>query len=109
MAVWNTINLTDIKPDRCDAEYFRMDYQDNLSFLKKTGKTHKLGRLFGHVNRGSQPSYSSSGTIKALRSVNVGFMNFNETRQEYVTDGFFGANNRGQVQKNDVLITSTGK
>lgn len=108
MAVWNTVNLTDIKPDRFDAEYFRKDYQDNLSYLKKTGDTHNLGRLFKHVNRGSQPLYSNNGTIKALRSVNVGFMNFNETRQEYVTDSFFEANNRGQVQKEDVLITSTG-
>jgi len=108
MAVWNTIKLTDIKPDRCDAEYFRKDYQDNISFLKKTGDACNLGRLFNHINRGSQPSYSNNGTIKALRSVNVGFMNFNETRQEYVTKSFFESNNRGQVQKEDVLITSTG-
>lgn len=108
MAVWNTINLTDIRPDRCDAEYFRKDYQDNLSDLKKTGSTYNLGRLFNHINRGSQPLYANNGTIKALRSVNVGFMNFNETRQEYVTDSFFETNNRGQVQKDDILITSTG-
>jgi type I restriction enzyme S subunit len=108
MAVWNTVNLTDIKPDRFDAEYFRKDYQDNLSYLKTTGDTCNLGRLFNHINRGSQPLYSDNGTIKALRSVNVGFMNFNETRQEYVTDSFFETNNRGQVQKKDVLITSTG-
>ncbi len=108
MAVWNTVNLTEIKPDRFDAEYFRKDYQDNLSYLNKTGGTYNLGRLFNHINRGSQPSYAIDGTIKALRSVNVGFMNFNETRQEYVTDSFFEANNRGQVQRDDVLITSTG-
>ena len=108
MAVWNTVNLTDIKPDRFDAEYFRKDYQDNLSYLKKTGDTYKFSRLFKYIKRGSQPLYSNNGTIKALRSVNVGFMNFNETRQEYVTDSFFDTNNRGQVQKEDVLITSTG-
>ena len=108
MAVWNTVNLTDIKPDRFDAEYFRKDYQDNLSYLKTTGHTYTLGRLFNHIKRGSQPLYANNGTIKALRSVNVGFMNFNETRQEYVTDSFFDTNNRGQVQKEDVLITSTG-
>lgn len=108
MAVWNTINLTDIKPDRCDAEYFRKDYQDNISYLKTTGEIYNLGHLFNHINRGSQPLYSNNGSIKALRSVNVGFMNFNETRQEYVTESFFEANNRGQVQKEDILITSTG-
>lgn len=108
MAVWNTINLTDIKPDRCDAEYFRKDYQDNIANIKSTGNTFLLGRLFGHNNRGSQPSYSKKGDVKVLRSVNVGFMDFKETRQEYVTDAFFRANTRGQVQKDDILITSTG-
>ena len=108
MGVWNTIDLTAIKPDRFDAEYFRKDYQDNIEILKRTGPTTSLGRLFSYVNRGTQPEYSSKGTIKALRSVNVGFMNFNETRQEYVTKGFFDLSNRGQVQKDDILITSTG-
>ncbi len=108
MAVWNTINLTDIKPDRCDAEYFRKDYKENIEYLNSTGNTTTLGRLFGHINRGSQPEYSPDGVYKALRSVNVGFMNFNETRQEYVTKSFYDLNNRGKVQKDDVLITSTG-
>ena len=108
MAVWNTINLTDIKPDRCDAEYFRKDYKENIAYLKSTGNTTTLGRLFGHINRGSQPEYSPKGIYKALRSVNVGFMSFNETRQEYVTKAFYDFNNRGKVQKDDILITSTG-
>jgi len=108
MAVWNTINLSDIKPDRCDAEYFRKDFQDNINYLEKTGKTTSLRKLFAYINRGSQPEYSPNGVFKALRSVNVGFMNFNETRQEYVTEVFYENNNRGKVQKDDVLITSTG-
>jgi hypothetical protein len=108
MAVWNKIKLSDIHPDRVDAEYFRKDYQDTLSFLKRTGVTLSFGRLFKYINRGNQPFYHKEGTIKALRSVNVGFMNFNETRQEYVTDDFFKNSNRGKVQKDDVLITSTG-
>jgi len=108
MAIWNTIKLSDIKPDRFDAEYFRKDYQDNIDYLKSTGPVHKLGRLFNYINRGSQPAYSIHGKLKALRSVNVGFMNFNETRQEYVTEEFYNNSNRGKVQKDDVLITSTG-
>lgn len=108
MAVWNMINLSDIHPDRFDAEYFRKDYQDTLTILKKTGTTYSFGRLFKYINRGSQPLYHKDGTIKALRSVNIGFMNFNETRQEYVTQQFLKSNNRGKVEKDDVLITSTG-
>lgn len=108
MAIWNTIQLSDIHPDRCDAEYFRKDYQDNLNSLENTGDTINLGKLFKYINRGTQPLYNKKGTLKALRSVNVGFMNFNETRQEYVTEEFFAINTRGKVQKDDVLITSTG-
>lgn len=108
MAIWNITQLSEIKPDRCDAEYFRKDYLENINLLKKTGNVVSLGRLFKYVNRGTQPQYCSSGTIKALRSVNVGFMSFNETRQEYVTEDFCENSNRGLVQKDDILITSTG-
>lgn len=108
MAVWNTIQLSDIHPDRFDAEYFRKDYQDNIALLKETGETTSIGRLFKYNLRGNQPQYHKNGTIKALRSVNVGFMNFNETRQEFVTEEFFKQSSRGKVQKDDILITSTG-
>lgn len=108
MAIWNTINLSEIKPDRFDAEYFRKDYQDNIDYLESTGPVQYLGKLFKYINRGSQPEYSNYGTLKALRSVNIGFMNFNEKRQEYVTEEFYNNSNRGKVQKDDVLITSTG-
>lgn len=108
MAIWNTIKLSEIHPDRFDAEYFRKDYKSNLELLETTGETIALGKLFKYINRGSQPLYNKKGTLKALRSVNVGFMNFNETRQEYVTEDFFAINTRGKVQKDDVLITSTG-
>jgi len=108
MAIWNTIQLSEIHPDRFDAEYFRKDYKYNIEFLGTTGETIALGKLFKYVNRGTQPLYNKKGTLKALRSVNVGFMSFNETRQEYVTEDFFAINTRGKVQKDDVLITSTG-
>lgn len=108
MAVWNTIQLSDIHPDRFDAEYFRKDYQDNIALLKETGETTSIGKLFKYNLRGNQPHYHKNGTIKALRSVNVGFMNFNETRQEFVTEEFFKQSSRGKVQKDDILITSTG-
>lgn len=108
MAIWNTIKLSEIHPDRFDAEYFRKDYKSNLELLETTGETITLGKLFKYINRGTQPLYNKKGTLKALRSVNVGFMNFNETRQEYVTEDFFTINTRGKVQKDDILITSTG-
>lgn len=108
MAVWNTINLKDIKSDRFDADYFREDYIENINLLKKGGTFVTLGNSFKYIKRGMQPKYSDNGTIKVLRSVNVGFLSFNETRQEYVTRAHLTNNFRGIVEKNDVLITSTG-
>jgi hypothetical protein len=89
MAVWNTVNLTDIRPDRCDAEYFRKDYKENLKFLEKTGATTTLGRLFKKIERGEKPEYQEVGPIPVLRSVNIRELGFNDTRQEYVTDSFY--------------------
>ena len=108
MAVWNEVQYSNINLDRFDAEYFRKDFEENLSFLQKTGSCRRLGTLFSYIKRGSQPKYNENGTIRVLRSVNVGFMNFNKTRQEYVTQQFLNTNARGGVEKNDILVTSTG-
>ena len=108
MAVWNILNLKQIRTDRFDAEYFRPDYQSNLNNLKSTGEVTSIGRLFKFNKRGTQPSYSENGKVKVLRSVNVGNLTFNETRQEYITKVFYDLTSRGHVQKDDILITSTG-
>lgn len=102
------INYSMINQDRFDSEYFRPDYLNTIELLKNTGKTTTLGKLFKLIQRGSQPIYSELGTIRVLRSVNVGKMSFNDKRQEYVTDRFFDSQTRGKVNYNDILITSTG-
>lgn len=108
MAVWNKINLTDIRPDRCDAEYYRKDYENNLETLKSTGDTVTLGKLFKIVDRGDKADYQVVGPIPVLRSVNVRGLGYNDTRQEYVTEKFYKERKRGQVLKDDIIITSTG-
>lgn len=108
MATYSIINFSQIKSDRLDAEFFKAEYVERNEFLKKTGNISTLGRLFKHIQRGSQPEYNENGTIKVLRSVNVGFLSFNETRQEYVTENFLNKSEKGTVRKNDILITSTG-
>ncbi len=97
-----------IDQDRFDAEYFKPEYLQNIKTLKSTGSTTTLGKIFHLIQRGTQPIYSTKGTIKVLRSVNVGNLSFNEKRQEYVTRSFFNSQTRGKVQLNDILITSTG-
>lgn len=108
MATWNVIKYTDIKPDRFDAEYYSKKFIDNIIKLSNTGDVVSIGKLFNYINRGGRPAYNLNGTVKVLRSVNVGFMSFNDIRQEYVTSTFFRETRKGQVYKNDILITSTG-
>lgn len=108
MAICSTINLSEIRPDRFDAEYFSKSYKDNLQLLEKTGNVSTLGRLFAKVDRGDKAEYRTVGPIPVLRSVNVRTLGFNDTRQEYVTDEYFIKKPRGRVIKDDIIITSTG-
>ena len=108
MAVWNTISYSEIHPDRFDAEYHSKLFKENINLLESLGNTVTIGQLFKLIKRGDQPQYDVNGTVKVLRSVNVGFMTFNDTRQEYVTVGFLNKSSKGQVRQDDILITSTG-
>lgn len=107
MAVWNTINYTDIRPDRFDAEFFEPLYRENIKVLT-SGQSSRLGDLFAIVNRGEKAEYRPSGDIPVLRSVNIRELSFNDQRQEYVSNEYYNKRSRGQVHKGDILITSTG-
>lgn len=108
MAKFTTIQLSEIRPDRFDAEYFRKDYIILIEALKNTGEATTLGKMFKLINRGEKPEYSSKGIIPVLRSVNIRNLGFNNTRQEYVTESYYNSKKNGQVIINDILITSTG-
>lgn len=108
MAVWNSINYTDIRPDRFDAEYFQPLYRINLKELKSTSGCIQLGELFAVIDRGEKAEYVASGTIPVLRSVNIRELSFNDQRQEFVSKEYFDKKAKGQVKKGDILITSTG-
>ncbi len=108
MATWNTVNLSEIRLDRFDAEYFRKDYKKNIEYLKSTGEVTTLRRLFKTIDRGSKAEYKEFGSIPVLRSVNVRALAFNDTRQEYVSQEYYDLNPKGQVFKDDIIITSTG-
>lgn len=108
MGTWNIINLSDIRPDRADAEYFHIDYSENIEKLSLTGKITTIGRVFKKVERGEKAMYLKEGPIPVLRSVNIRELNFNEIRQEYVSTEYHADKTRGHVLKDDILITSTG-
>lgn len=108
MAIWNTIKYAEIRPDRFDAEYHSKPFKDNIKLLTGIGDIITIGNLFKSIKRGGQPKYDVKGTVRVLRSVNVGFMAFNDARQEYVAVDFYNKSSKGQVKYTDILITSTG-
>ena len=107
MAVWSTIKYTEIRPDRFDAEFFQPLYKENIKSLT-TGESLQLGNLFSIIDRGEKADYQESCDIPVLRSVNIRDLGFNDQRQEYVTREYYNKKAKGQVHKEDILITSTG-
>ena len=108
MAVWSEVAISDIRPDRCDAEYFKNDYLAIINMLYSTGSCSNLGKLFKIINRGDKADYKEEGLIPVLRSVNIRELGFNNIRQEYVPEEYYDKKTRGHVVRDDIMITSTG-
>ena len=107
MATWNVIHYTDIRPDRCDAEYFQPLYNENIKKLTMSDFV-RLASLFSVIDRGEKAEYNESGNVPVLRSVNIRDLSFSDQRQEFVTEDYYSKKTKGQVHKDDILITSTG-
>ena len=107
MATWNVIHYTDIRPDRCDAEYFQPLYNENIKKLTMSDFV-RLDSLFSVIDRGEKAEYNESGNVPVLRSVNIRDLSFGDQRQEFVTEDYYSRKTKGQVHKDDILITSTG-
>lgn len=90
-----------------NAEMFTPDIVELRKKLRSNGYK-PLAEFAKYIKRGSQPEYSTDGTIKALRSVNIRENGFSNDRQEFVTEDFYNKNPRMHIFKGDVLLNSTG-
>lgn len=68
----------------------------------------RLASLFSVIDRGEKAEYNESGNVPVLRSVNIRDLSFSDQRQEFVTEDYYSKKTKGQVHKDDILITSTG-
>lgn len=68
----------------------------------------RLDSLFSVIDRGEKAEYNESGNVPVLRSVNIRDLSFGDQRQEFVTEDYYSKKTKGQVHKDDILITSTG-
>jgi restriction endonuclease S subunit len=93
---------------RVDAEHFQPRYYKLEAHLKKTKKTKPLGEIAPFIKRGLQPEYVESGEIIVVNSQHLGRYFLNVEATERTDRNFLQKNKRTRLQKNDVLLYSTG-
>lgn len=92
---------------RWDSEFYSPNVTGLVSSLEKA-KSKPLGHFIESARRGQAPDYDSEGTVPVLRSVNIRDLEFSDTRQEFVSQGFLEDTPNGVVRKLDFTVTSTG-
>jgi hypothetical protein len=116
---WDKLNLSQPKwwtvpisraedVHRLDAEHFQLKYDKLIAHLQKTGKSKKLGEISPFIKRGFQPEYVDAGEIIVVNSQHLGRYLLNVEATERTDRKFWNENKRAQLQKNDVLLYSTG-
>ncbi len=92
---------------RLDAKFFKPEFKKTEDILEGY-EFRRLGNIASDIHRGKQPDYADDGEIPVLRTVNVREYGFTSTRQKHVGEKFYRLNERGQVHRDDILLTSTG-
>lgn len=70
----------------------------------------KLKKLYAEkIHRGVQPKYDRDGEIRVVKTLNLkhGYLDFTES--EFVNKDFYQDNQKGWIEKNDILVSSTGE
>ena len=94
---------------RVDAEHFQPKYELLIEHLGKTGKTDLLGnRVTQPIRRGLQPTYVEDGEVIVVNSQHLERHLLNIDATERTDEIFWKNNKRCQLQRNDVLLYSTG-
>ena len=95
---------------RMDAEYFQPRYERLLKLIENTGQSIELIECLREPpKRGVQPEYKEDGDILVINSQHIG-------KNGIILDGnrradkqfVYGKGRKGTVNKNDVLLNSTG-
>ncbi len=109
-AKWYTVRLTEAREvHRLDAEHFQPKYNKLIRHLKMTTKAKMLGEeIAPYIKRGLQPEYIEDGEIIVVNSQHLGRFLLNVEKTKRTSKEFWNENKRARLQKNDVLLYSTG-
>lgn len=116
---WSKLNLSQSKwwtaplsrakdTSRLDAEHFQPKHDKLVAHLQKVGKAKLLGEFASFIKRGLQPDYAENGKILVVNSQHLGRFMVNVEATERADEQFWNDNKRCQLQRNDVLLYSTG-
>lgn len=93
---------------RVDVEYFQPKYDKLIKHLTKTGKTKLLGEIASYIKRGLQPTYIEDGEVMVVNSQHLGRYLLNIEGTERTDYNCWETTKRARLEKDDVLIYSTG-
>lgn len=79
----------------------------NILFSKQTIKLKKI--LLEKVKRGINPQYDLNGNIPVIKTGHLKNVHIIISKDEFVSINFYNKKKNAQVNKNDILIASTGK
>ena len=73
-------------------------------------KTLKVKNILKEdIHRGASPKYDNNGNIPVIKTTHLKNNYIEISEEELVNENFYNNTKRSQVEKNDVLIASTGK
>lgn len=84
-------------------------YEYPKEILKKY-ECLKLKKLcIENIHRGVQPKYDPDGEMRVVKTLNLkhGYLDFTET--SFVNHEFYQNNRKGWIEKNDIIVSSTGE
>jgi restriction endonuclease S subunit len=92
---------------RLDPDHFQPKYQKLVAHLEGK-KSFLLGEIAPHPKRGVQPDYVAEGSVVVVNSQHIGpyFLDVDGTERTDKT--FWEKKKRARLQKNDLLLYSTG-
>lgn len=96
-----------IEASRLDAEYFQPQFWEIIDAIRNQGPWYHLDDLVTYCSRGVQPKYVENGSINVVNTKHMTSTLLSDDLEK--TDKEFWDNNKNaQLQKNDVLLYSTG-
>jgi len=105
-----SVQSTDLE-NNWDVRIYTKKYKKNTGFLSKSEYKRislKDAVVNGEeVHRGVTPKYTPDG-IPVVKTANIQANEIDLTEKSYVSEAFFDSNARGQIKKDDILISSTG-